>query len=641
MTPANEQLAGHIREATDRAYADLIDAVGPGAAAEAWAMLVTETGADVYLEVDWLDSTRLIALGEVTAAAGLGFIGPERRLPADLLELYWDVAGAAILRKLHHGLGYAEPSYQFMFEGFETRAVVTGGMGMVIEAFDPELVRKVAIKLWSQDGPEAQAALLAEAKTLARLTHPNVVTIYATARWRERVYFVMEWIEGTDGHGWLQQPRTWQEVREVFLAAGEGLAAAHDAGIQHRDFKPGNMLIGNDGRVVVADFGLADSLATAVPVPAPPEPVDAVAGDEADDAFEDLDLPVDAGAGDEADDALEDVAAKVARLVIDAAGTDDEAFEDVARRIAHLLVDGAAPELGDAVGSAGPQRPVRVVGTRCYVAPERVRLQPGDGRSDQFSFCVALWEALHGQRPYAGHSIADVLESIERGEIQNGPRTRHVPHWLSRVVRKGLAEDPDQRFASMRELLQALRDEPPDYEESDAEIDAPAGGPTWRTLLGATVLGGLLMGAVEYGRALERSSADRSIAETELRPTESSSAAEMPCVLSEYDPTPVDPVVLEVCAMIRRDDFEGANERWLAVYEERLQAGLEVGGDTLIVARTFDAHAKALQDESAAAEAADLARHWAGQAAVALPKSDTRQVEAVQLASPVNPDRSR
>jgi predicted Ser/Thr protein kinase len=173
---------------------------------------------------------------------------PPERLTPDLEQLEAEIADMAARQM------------PYMFERFEALASLRGGMGLVIRARDPQLDRLVAIKLWMRSGLGAQEALQAEAKILARLKHPNVVTVYEPGIWKVRVYFVMEWIEGVDGHDWMTQPRSWREVLEVFLAAGTGLAAAHDAGVHHRDFKPSNILIGNDGRVVVADFGVAESL---------------------------------------------------------------------------------------------------------------------------------------------------------------------------------------------------------------------------------------------------------------------------------------------------------------------------------------------------------------------------------------------
>src|SRR5690606_32597738 len=235
---------------------------------------------------------------------------PPRELPPDLSELFGLISDIAISRRVCE----TDEIPGHMFDRFEAFGAVIGGMGLVIEARDTELERKVAIKLWKQSGPKAQRALLDEAKTLAQLSHRNVVTVYETGRWRERVFFVMEWIDGVDGRVWMDTPRTWREVRDVFVDAGMGLAAAHDAGIQHRDFKPANMLVGH-GRTVVADFGIADSLRN---------------------------------------------------------------------------VENTDPRWGTPAG------------TPAYMAPERLRGEPGDARSDQFSFCVAMWRGLYGLRPFAG-----------------------------------------------------------------------------------------------------------------------------------------------------------------------------------------------------------------------------------------------
>ena len=193
---------------------------------------------------------------------GLGLdtpsLPPPRLLPDDLGALFRSITRVANLRSV--GLD-DEPPY--IFNGFETFDAKIGGMGLLIAGYDPKLDRKIAIKLWIDSDPSAHQRLLAEAKTLAKLSHPNVVTVYETGIWEGRVYFVMEWIDGQDGHDWiLQRPANsdWREVQRVFLGAGQGLAAAHAQGIAHHDFKPANLLIGKDGRVLLADFGLAHSL---------------------------------------------------------------------------------------------------------------------------------------------------------------------------------------------------------------------------------------------------------------------------------------------------------------------------------------------------------------------------------------------
>ena len=135
-----------------------------------------------------------------------------------------------------------------------------GAMGVVVSAIDPTLDRKVALKLVKADrggSTVGQQRLLREAQAMARLSHPNVVTVYEAGTFGERVYLAMEFIAGTTLADWLATPRSAREIIDAFVAAGRGLAAAHRAGIVHRDFKPANVLVARDGRVRVADFGLA------------------------------------------------------------------------------------------------------------------------------------------------------------------------------------------------------------------------------------------------------------------------------------------------------------------------------------------------------------------------------------------------
>jgi hypothetical protein len=136
-----------------------------------------------------------------------------------------------------------------------------GGMGVVLMAYDPKLDRRVAIKLLHPSrtsDPEAQDRMLREAQALAKLSHPNVVQIYDVGTHADQVYLAMEFVEGDTLEAWLRrEPRPrWREIVDMFVAAGEGLAAAHAAGLVHRDFKPHNALVGKDGRVRVLDFGL-------------------------------------------------------------------------------------------------------------------------------------------------------------------------------------------------------------------------------------------------------------------------------------------------------------------------------------------------------------------------------------------------
>ncbi|HUQ05179.1 MAG TPA: protein kinase [Kofleriaceae bacterium] len=136
-----------------------------------------------------------------------------------------------------------------------------GGMGVVLLAFDPELDRKVAIKVLHLrvSGADTRAAIQREAQAMAKLSHPNVVQIYEVGRAGEHLFIAMELVEGTTLKAWLvAERRGWRDVVAMYVAAGHGLVAAHDAGLVHRDFKPENVLLGKDGRPRVTDFGLAE-----------------------------------------------------------------------------------------------------------------------------------------------------------------------------------------------------------------------------------------------------------------------------------------------------------------------------------------------------------------------------------------------
>jgi eukaryotic-like serine/threonine-protein kinase len=263
-----------------------------------------------------------------------------------------------------------------------------GGMGVVYAAFDDKLERRVAIKLVAtRGGDRGHALLLREAQAQAKLTHPNVVTVYEVGTLPEGGLFIaMELVKGQTLRAWQAAPRTWRELLAVYSAAGEGLAAAHRSGIVHRDFKPDNVLVGDDGRIRVADFGLAfaaDGATTAVRTP-------------------------------------------------------DESSTS----------SGGRPEAGS------PEPPTvahTVAGTPGYMAPEQLAGAAVDARSDQFGFCVALYEALHGERPYADLAFAGGAPALRRTEPDPA-----YPRWLWSVVMRGLAIDPDRRFASMDALLAEL-----------------------------------------------------------------------------------------------------------------------------------------------------------------------------------------
>ncbi len=141
------------------------------------------------------------------------------------------------------------------------RELGRGGMGCVYAAYDEELGRQLAIKVLKPDiatGTDGRTRLVREAQALAKLKHPNVVTIYDAGEFDGHVFIAMELVEGVTLRQWLAtKPRSWRAILEVFIAAGRGLVASHDAGVIHRDFKLGNVMVGGKGRVSVLDFGLA------------------------------------------------------------------------------------------------------------------------------------------------------------------------------------------------------------------------------------------------------------------------------------------------------------------------------------------------------------------------------------------------
>jgi eukaryotic-like serine/threonine-protein kinase len=275
-----------------------------------------------------------------------------------------------------------------------------GAMGVVYAAYDPDLDRKLALKLLHDDDqPERRTLrLLREAQALARVSHPNVISVYDVGTFDDRVYIAMEYVDGVSLSAWLTaEKRPLAELLAVFSKAGHGLAAAHDKGLVHRDFKPDNVLVARDGRVVVLDFGIAHAAAGAEPR-AP------------DDA--------------------------VMRRHIEE------------HSAAHRLAGMSA--LDNEVTRAGS-----LVGTPAYMSPEQLEGRRTDERSDQFSFCVALWEAVHGERPFPGESPLALWRSMRDGALRE-PASARVPKPIQRALVRGLALDPERRFPTMAALLDEL-----------------------------------------------------------------------------------------------------------------------------------------------------------------------------------------
>lgn len=285
--------------------------------------------------------------------------------------------------------------------------VGVGGMGVVCTAFDPKLDRKVALKLLRDHGAPGsrrattgRARLVREAQALAKLSHPNIVTVHDVDYSADgKLYMAMEFVDGQTLAQWIERARPgWQEVLTCYAHAGDGLAAAHAAGITHRDFKPANVLIGKDQRVRVVDFGLAKQ-----------------DGDE---------------------------------------GTDGQA---------HAEGDDACAPLGDimhvlsATSDLKLTQAGRIVGTPAYMAPEQRRGHEVGPATDQFGFAVALYEGLYGLLPFSSDNrYADA----RKGRIAEPAKDSQVPSWVYRVLCVALQPKPEMRYPTMDALLVALRSDP-------------------------------------------------------------------------------------------------------------------------------------------------------------------------------------
>ncbi|MCX4245173.1 protein kinase domain-containing protein [Paraliomyxa miuraensis] len=281
--------------------------------------------------------------------------------------------------------------------------IAEGGMGVVYAAHDDQLGRKVAIKLLharGDHGDQAHERMIREARALARLSHPNVVQVHEVGTFEGKTFVAMEYVEGQTLRRWLEAgPHSWRDVLDIFRQAGQGLAAAHRAGIVHRDFKPDNVVVSKDQRVKVLDFGLA-------------------------------------------------------RWNADGGQLEGEEPE--------LSHDSHPP---DADEERSLTRTGFVLGTPAYMSPEQHEGEAADARSDQFGFCVALYEALYGRRPFPGRTFAKLSRAITKGAPLPPPSGTEVPRWVHQVVMRGLSRDPSERFPSMDALLTG-------FEDFKASVDA-------------------------------------------------------------------------------------------------------------------------------------------------------------------------
>jgi len=274
-----------------------------------------------------------------------------------------------------------------------------GGMGVVYAAWDPQLDRRVALKLVRPDRSSAgaRARLLREAQTMARLAHPNVITVYEAGEWRDQVFLAMELAEGPTLARWLRaERRSWRAIRDMFVAVGRGLAAAHAAGLVHRDFKPDNALVTPHGVPKVTDFGLAKLL-----------------GDP------------------------------------EAPGGASPPSSEAYTQEAYMPISPKAPLTQDGV----------VFGTPRYMAPEQLE-GLADPRADQFAFCRAFEEALSQEQPSEAVAVVSTVDVDAPPQRVPMVARADVPRWLRAVLQRGMAERPDDRWPSMDELLAALSRDP-------------------------------------------------------------------------------------------------------------------------------------------------------------------------------------
>ncbi len=262
-----------------------------------------------------------------------------------------------------------------------------GGMGAVYAAYDPELDRKVALKVLLREtagGAEQRKRLVREAQALARLQHPNVVAVHDVGEHDGRVFLAMEFVRGATLGKWLASERAKADVVRVFADAARGLGAAHALGMVHRDFKPDNVMIDEHGRVRVMDFGLARTAE---------------------------------GAATEAELVEPSASSSMLEVQLSTTGT--------------------------------------VVGTPAYMAPEQFGGKDVDARSDQFSYCVALFEAFAGSRPFGGGSVPELAANVIKGNVRESAAAG-LPGDIRRIAMRGLSVDPNARFATMDELVAEL-----------------------------------------------------------------------------------------------------------------------------------------------------------------------------------------
>ncbi len=290
----------------------------------------------------------------------------------------------------------------------------TGGMGNVWLAHDTQLERNVALKVLRADvadQADMRERLLREARAMARVRDPHVLAIHDVTQLAGHDVLVMELIDGEDMARWARRGQDPGALFDAVLAAGRGLAAVHRAGLVHRDFKPANVLIATDGRIVVGDFGLSRATTRA------PGPI-----------------------------------ARGSQPVLPSFDPDQTAVE--APRARRDQVEGSTlePRSFAEASDRALTRPGTVMGTPAYMAPEVLRGEEADARADQFAFCVTAWQLLAGGLPF---SPTD-LEALARGEDVEPALAERLDDRRREALVRGFARDRDERHASIDDVLDAL-----------------------------------------------------------------------------------------------------------------------------------------------------------------------------------------
>ncbi|MEM9455659.1 MAG: serine/threonine-protein kinase [Myxococcota bacterium] len=329
-----------------------------------------------------------------------------------------------------------------------------GAFGAVYAAYDPELNRKVAIKLLvprqgaREDTSTGRERLLREAQAMAHFSHPNVVAIYDVGTYsldasaaegvsevaREGIFLVMELVDGQRFDHWARaRKRSWREIVAPAIEAARGLAAAHQAGLVHRDFKPANVLVSWAGHPKILDFGLARLHGS----------LSGVSGASGSRRF--------LGPSEGLDHS--EISGPLRSSRSSKSQSASSPSVDPSSSSLHEPSDPAGM-LGESLTRTGT-----ILGTPRYMAPELLRGEEAQGLSDQYAFCVTLYELLYGGPPWSARKIAE-LTRLKLQPQQARPPSSDVPAWLFRVLRRGMAPHPLDRFIDMHALIDALGRDP-------------------------------------------------------------------------------------------------------------------------------------------------------------------------------------